>query len=137
MQNHWEKPARVWLLPIESGGEPRRIEPSLRFHEDTGYEPDLSWLQRTIGCDMVEFRSLRLGHLWLDEEGKLKSAPESRLNPVGTVLHQMEYDPHDFIVGPAVLVVHPSVSEGYDDALIREANRAWDRWRAESAEAQA
>lgn len=137
MDHHWTKPGRVWLLPIESEGEPQRIEGRFNYHEDTGYEPVLEWLTTTIGCDMIEMRSIRVGHIWLDEEGKLKPSPQSRLNPVATVLHQMEYDPRDFVVGTAILVVNPKVPEGHDEALVREAATAWAMWRAQSAEVQA
>lgn len=137
MNNHWKKPGHVWLLPIEAEGEPQRIEGYFDYHEDTGFEPNLEWLKTTLGCDMIEFRQLRLGHLWLDEEGKLKSSPQSRLNPVGTVLHQAEYQNRDFIVGTALLVIDPEYPQDSAERIIGEAANLWAQWRSDSARVQA
>lgn len=155
MNHHWKKPGEIWLLPIEAEGEPQRIEGYFNYHEDTGFEPDLEWLKTTLGCDMIEFRQLRLGHLWLDEEGKLKPSPQSRLNPVGTVLHQIAqqdrmrvaddvvYVPHDrgvtgeFIVGTALLVVAPEFPQETVEQLIDQAAGLWSYWRSATARVQA
>jgi hypothetical protein len=123
-----KKPTRVWVLPEE--GPPRRmtdeeLQEAFEKYPDTGFEPKLDFLYKTIECDTIDVRDLPdFGHLWLDDNGLIL---ERKLSPVATLLYNAVYASQQPIVGHAVLVVYPHVPEGHDEQVLKGAYEHYRR----------
>lgn len=133
MSRHmWERPTHVWLLPEGQEAEPRRLEEgeiseAFDRYSDTGYEPKLDWLYKTLSCSTIDMRELPgLGHMWLDDEGLLK---ERQISPVATVLYQSVYVQQSPVVGTCLLVVYPQAAkDGLDQMAVSKAWEAYKRY---------
>jgi len=105
------EPTQVWVIGTNPLSTPDKLSSeqigrNFSYYSDTGFEPKLQWLYDTIGCRTVELVQLHgVGHLWVDEEGKLKEKRE--LNLLASELYARVLGAHEDIVGRAVLVVDP------------------------------
>lgn len=134
--NHTTMPQEVWVLPPGLDEDPRQVREEGELKEiftqydDTGFEPRLEWLYESIKCDTIDFRDLPgMGHLWFDDEGKLKEDP--RVNLLATMLYQACYSADDPIVGTVILVVDPAVEGGKVERFVRLATETLKQARAQ------
>ena len=85
---------------IHLDGKIEVVEGPTTEFEDTGTEPDGSWLRKQLACEYLQMVPLhQLGELWCDEEGKGAQAH----NAVATAALAQWLLPGDFIVGTVVI----------------------------------
>jgi hypothetical protein len=114
MKNMHDRPAGIYIISLNPAKPPRRLSDDeqdafLTKYEDTGWEPKLDSLYRECDCTCVELRDIPgLGHLWFDEEGRLTRRPR---NPVASAIYENSYRTGEGILGDAVLVLYPDVSD--------------------------